>query len=108
MARIIQTSNGQVTRQYLLNEEHVSIGRSTKNLIQLNEKFISSNHAEIITEQDHHGNKIYFLMDLNSKNGSYINKNKVGCRQLKHKDSIRFGHQFFTFIDDSSEESKIN
>ncbi|VAW56580.1 hypothetical protein MNBD_GAMMA07-1689 [hydrothermal vent metagenome] len=104
MARIIQTSQGKVTRQYLIREEHVSIGRSNKCFIHINEKFISSKHAEIITEEDHHGNKIYFLMDLNSKNGSYINKNKVGCRQLKHKDNIRFGHQFFIFIDDTTEE----
>ncbi len=103
MARIIQTAKGQVTREYLLRQEHVTIGRSSDNFIHINEKFISSAHAEIITEQDHHGNKIYFLMDLNSTNGSYINKNKVGCRQLKHNDNIRFGHQHFTFIDDSKD-----
>ncbi|RDH82554.1 MAG: hypothetical protein DIZ80_09725 [endosymbiont of Galathealinum brachiosum] len=100
MARIIQSENGQLTRQYFLKENHVSIGRSTTNLIQLDDTVISSNHAEIFIERDHHGNDIYFLMDLNSKNGSFINKDKVSCKQLKHKDRIRFGHQTFTFIDD--------
>ncbi len=108
MARIIQSENGQLTRQFLINDEHVSIGRSNTNLIQLDETIISSNHAEIFTERDHHGNDIYFLMDLNSKNGSFVNKSKVTCKQLKHKDRIRFGHQTFTFIDDKDFLEKLN
>jgi len=101
MARIIQTKNGHLTRQYFIQAEHVSIGRSASNLIQLDEKIISAEHAEIFTEHDQFGNEIYFLMDLNSTNGTFINRNKVSCKQLKHKDRIRFGHQQFTFINDS-------
>ena len=100
MARIIQTKNGHLTRQFYIQSEHVSIGRSEANLIQLNEKIISSKHAEIFTEHDNFGNEIYFLMDLNSKNGSFINRDKVSCKQLKHNDRIRFGHQLFTFINE--------
>jgi pSer/pThr/pTyr-binding forkhead associated (FHA) protein len=104
MARIIQTKDGHLTRQFFLQSDHVSIGRSKTNLIQLNEKIISSQHAEIFTEHDHLGNEIYFLMDLNSTNGSYINKYKISCKQLKHKDRIRFGHQMFTFINENENE----
>jgi len=100
MARIIQTKNGQLTRQFLIQSEHVSIGRSKANLIQLDEKIISSEHAEIFTERDHLGNEVFFLMDLNSTNGTFINRDKVSCKRLKHKDCIRFGHQQFTFIND--------
>jgi len=100
MARIIQTKDGQLTRQFYLQSEHVSIGRSDTNLIQLNEKIISSKHAEIFTERDNCGNEIYFLMDLNSKNGSFINRDKISCKQLKHNDRIRIGHQLFTFINE--------
>lgn len=100
-ARIIQTDNGQLTRQFFVKDEQVSIGRSGKNLIQLDEEIISGKHAEIFSEHDHLGQKIYFLMDLNSKNGSFINKHKVTCKQLKHKDRLRFGRQTFTFIDDT-------
>ncbi len=101
MARIIQTKNGQLTRQFFLQSDHISIGRSKTNLIQLDEKIISSQHAEIFTEHDHQGNEIYFLMDLNSTNGSYINKTKISCKQLKHRDNIRIGRQLFTFINDN-------
>jgi len=52
--------------------------------------FIQSEHAEIFTEQDRLDNKIYFLMGLNSTNRSYINRRKVSCKQLKHRDKIRF------------------
>jgi len=100
MARIIQTKDGQLTRQFVLHADHVSIGRAETNVIRLDGKIISSQHAEIFTEHDQQGNEIFFLMDLNSKNGTFINRNKVSCKQLKHQDKIKFGHQQFTFIND--------
>ncbi len=100
MARIIQTENGKLKRQFFIDAEHISIGRSNKSKIQLDESIISAEHAEIFVEKDHKGEDVYFLMDLNSRNGSYVNKKKVSCMQLKHKDRIRFGRQKFMFIDD--------
>jgi pSer/pThr/pTyr-binding forkhead associated (FHA) protein len=100
MARIIQTENGQLTRQFFISQESTSIGRSKSNTIQLDDKIVCSKHAEIFTEHDHLGNNVYFLMDLYSKSGSFINENKVVCKQLKHKDLVCFGQQNFIFIDE--------
>lgn len=100
MARIIQTENGQLRKQFIIIADQFTIGRGKTNQAQINEKFISLKHAQIFIEQDHKGNNIYFLMDLNSKNGSYINRDRVSCKQLKNKDQLRFGKQLFTFIDD--------
>ncbi len=101
MARIIQTEEGRLKTQYFIDADNISIGRSTDNAIHLSETDISANHAQIFTEQDHNGDNIYFLMDLNSTNGSFINQDKVSCKQLKHRDLIQFGCLQFTFIDDS-------
>jgi len=101
MARIIQTENGRLKTQFFIDANNTRIGRSADNIIHLTEDDISANHAQIFTEQDHNGDNIYFLMDLNSTNGSYINKDKVSCKQLKHRDLISFGHSQFTFIDDA-------
>ena len=108
MARIIQIKNGLLNQQFIVKNEAVKIGRSRGNLIQLNENTISASHAEIFTEHDQHGNTIYFLLDLNSKNGSFVNRKKVSCRQLKHKDRLRFGKNHFTFIDEKELLNKIN
>lgn len=101
MARIVQTENGRLKTQYFIDANNMSIGRSKDSAIHLTEDDISANHAEIFTEQDHNGENIYFLMDLNSTNGCYINKHKVTCKQLKHRDLIHFGDSQFTFIDDA-------
>ena len=108
MAWIFQTKNGQLTREFFLKDELVSIGRSSNSLIRLDETEICSQHAEIFSDRDHLGKNIYFLMDLNSKNGSFVNKNKITCKQLKHKDRIRLGSLVFTFIDDSTYINTIN
>lgn len=101
MARIIQIENGQLKSQHLIDTDDIRIGRSKNNQVYLKENVVSLSHAKIFTERDHKGTKIYFLMDLNSTNGSFINRSKISCKQLKHQDRIRFGHQYFTFIDDS-------
>ena len=108
MAWIFQTQNGQLAREFFLTDELISIGRSSNNFIRLDETEICSQHAEIFSDRDHLGKNIYFLMDLNSKNGSFVNKNKISCKQLKHKDRIRLGSLAFTFIDDSTYKNKLN
>ena len=108
MAWIFQTRNGQLTREFFLKDETVSIGRSRNSLIRLDETDISSQHAEIFSDRDHLGKSIYFLMDLKSKNGSFVNKNRITCKQLKHKDRIRLGKLVFTFIDDLTNTNFIN
>ena len=100
MARIIQTENGKLKRQFVIQSELVSIGRSETNLIQLDELIVSSQHAKILTKRDKQGHEFYFLMDLDSTNGSFVNQDKVSCMQLRHRDSLRFGHESFTFLDD--------
>ena len=100
MARIIQTEDGLLKTQYFIRNDNVSIGSSDDNQIQLQTSIISKKHAQIFIEKDHNGNDIFFLEDLNSINGCFINQQKINCRQLKHKDEIYFAKEKFTFIDD--------
>ena len=64
----------------------------------INDPFISRTHAAICQEEDH-----YFLQDLNSKNGTYLNEERLqpgerSARALQHGDKIRFNVVEFEFI----------
>jgi pSer/pThr/pTyr-binding forkhead associated (FHA) protein len=99
MARIIHTRSGVVANQYIIEGSSITIGRAAKNKIHINDAVVSALHAEIFIEQNEKGQNIFFLQDLKSKNGSYVNKKKIQCKQLRHKDRIQIGHELLTFID---------
>lgn len=84
----------KVQEYYYIGDDN-SIGRDDKNTICIKDKFLSSFHARIILEKG-----IYFLEDLNSSNGTYLNDEKISdAIELKNKDIIKFGELQFLFID---------
>lgn len=65
----------------------LSIGRSDDNMLILNASSVSRHHAQIKFEEDGH----FYLVDLDSSNGTFLNGNKVSKQILKDKDRIRIG-----------------
>lgn len=66
---------------------YTTIGRNPENAIALNDGFVSGNHAEISFNQG-----AWWLMDLGSTNGTFVNGQPVQGRiQLHSGDIISFG-----------------
>lgn len=60
------------------------------------DKSVSRIHAEILTS-----NGEYFLRDLNAKNGTYLNGERIGsnqCIPIKNGDVIRFANREYCFV----------
>lgn len=68
------------------------LGRHTQNDIHLIDREVSKFHAVI----ERRG-KSFFLRDLKSSNGSYVNKSRVSDVQLNDGDEIRLGNSRFIF-----------
>jgi hypothetical protein len=76
-----------------LFDDVLTIGRSAKNMIHLDDKSVSSSHARItLTEEGH------LLEDLGSSNGTYVNGQRVEKAVLADKDRIRFGSVFMVYM----------
>ena len=103
MASIIQTIEGVVANKFVI-ESVLRFGRSSDNQVQIDDLEVSTMHAQIICDVNNEGVPIYFLEDLGSTNGSFINEEKITKQQLHHKDNVRIGWNIFTFID----EDEIN
>ena len=101
MAMVIQTIDGVVTNKFEIGDTALTFGRTLDNLIQIDDLAVSNEHARVIGEAGADGQKVYFLEDLGSTNGSFINENKVKKQQLHHKDNLRIGWNIFTFIDEN-------
>lgn len=82
--------------------DNTYIGRDESNDVVLKDRFISKKHARIIKDQG-----IYFIEDLNSANGIYLNGERINeAIELKDKDLIDIGQVEFLFVngDDSNEK----
>ncbi len=101
MAMIIQTVDGVVTNKFDITPPALTFGRTGDNQVQIDDLAVSNTHAQIICETNDKNETTYFLVDLASTNGSFINEKKVGKQRLHHKDNLRIGWNMFTFIDEN-------
>jgi len=65
---------------------HYRVGRLSDNHLVLPDDSVSSYHAEI-----REAGGVYFLSDLGSTNGTFINRNRISLSELKTGDMVHFG-----------------
>jgi hypothetical protein len=97
--RLIVRRHDRVMAEYLLNKDRIIIGRNSRQDILVNAARVSRFHAQIINM-----NGSYFLQDMNSTNGTFVNDNKVSWHPLKHGEKIRIGNFDMEYQDMSQEE----
>jgi len=104
MAVIIQTVDGVIVNRFDIDKAGLSIGRSASNQIQIDDSAVSTNHAEIVIEHNEDGRPVYFIRDVGSTNGTFLNEKQVERQPLHHKDVIRVGWNNFIFIDENERD----
>jgi ABC-type multidrug transport system ATPase subunit/pSer/pThr/pTyr-binding forkhead associated (FHA) protein len=73
--------------------KEISIGRLLDNDIHLDAPDISRRHAKIIAVEEDG----FYIQDLDSRNGTYVNNELVKNKQLQEDDLIRIGSYLLTF-----------
>jgi pSer/pThr/pTyr-binding forkhead associated (FHA) protein len=77
-----------------LNKDQLVFGRGADADIPLTDKRISRKHALL-----HHQNQEYSILDLDSRNGVYLNGMKVHSAVLRDEDVIRLGDEVFVYYE---------
>ncbi len=81
-------------KDYYIIDKELSLGRDKNNDVVIKNQFISKRHFKIIEDEEE-----YFLEDLSSANGTYLNRDKVfDTVRLQNRDIIRVGQIEFLFI----------
>lgn len=104
LACLIQFNGFQLGRRFLLNKQKVTIGRGQTANITVKDNSISRKHL-IIEKTD----KGFFLQDLQSTNGTYVNFKEVKkSTQIFQGDMIRAGNVLLKFYEHDNIESAIH
>jgi len=104
MAKLVLSSDGVITKEFLLEQEVFNIGRKSQNDIQIDDISVSGTHARVLVEQNFYMENLkdVYIEDANSTNGTYVNGNKMKKPMLRHGDMIQIGRHEFKFLDDDA------
>jgi pSer/pThr/pTyr-binding forkhead associated (FHA) protein len=100
MARLILEYNNEVLKDYPFRRGSITIGRHKDNAIVLDNPEVSGYHARI----DRKGPE-FILTDLQSTNGTFVNREHVVSTRLTHGDKITIGDYTLLFV--GTEKAKI-
>lgn len=107
MAILEQLLDDVVVHKFTLEPSGVRIGRQLDNEIVIEDMAVSAQHARIIAvaNPDFQDFIEYYIEDLNSTNGTYLNDERVvGRQRLRHNDTLQLAYNRFKFVDENEVE----
>ena len=93
MVMLRVTKGAEMDRGYQITKTPVSIGRDQLSGISVNDTRMSRQHAALF-----YAPPDFFLKDLGSTNGSFVNEKRISHSPLKNGDIIKLGNTEFEFI----------
>jgi len=95
VGRILLASQGKTVVERELKPGRLVIGRTPDNDLQIDSKFISRHHCQIVTQQDS-----CLIEDLNSTNGIFVKSKRVRRHNLNDGDVVQVGQHEIMYIDE--------
>lgn len=99
-ARIVYVSPDGMETDFSL-QGPTTVGRHPSNEIRLNDREISKQHAVI---EERAGE--WYIRDLQSSNGTYVNNRRVQEVRLRHGDELLLGSMRLSFVVENPEQSR--
>ena len=95
VARVLLAHQGQTVLECPLRPGRLIIGRTPDNDVQIDSKFISRHHCQIVTTAES-----CVIEDLNSTNGIYVKAKRVRKHNLNDGDVVVIGKHELMYIDE--------
>ena len=86
MLTILLKFNDKILKTIESDKNEIVIGRNAENDIVIENLAVSKRHARIVKQDG-----AYYIEDLNSTNGTYLNKIRITKKDLKNNDIIIVG-----------------
>ncbi len=95
LARILVALEGQSVVERPLRPGRLIIGRTSDNDLQIDSKFVSRHHCQIVTTLDS-----CVIEDLNSTNGIFVKAKRMRKHNLNDGDVVLIGKHELMYIDE--------
>jgi len=98
LARILLASGGRTVSERALYPGRLIIGRTAANDLQIDSRFVSRHHCQIITTAHS-----CVIEDLNSTNGIFLHSKRVRYHNLNDGDVVMIGQHELLYIDERAQ-----
>ena len=95
LGRLLVATDGRTVQEITLRIGRVIIGRTPDNDVQIDSRFISRHHCQVITTAPS-----CVIEDLNSTNGTYVKSNRVRRHHLNDGDVVLIGKHELIYVDE--------
>ena len=86
MIRIGLKFKNNVLKEFESDQDQITIGRNADNDIRIDSMAVSGYHANLVNDEGH-----YYIEDLLSTNGTFVNEKRINKQVLKENDEISIG-----------------
>src|SRR5205809_1056865 len=93
-ALVIRSGGGRAGESFTVDEERMSIGRTPDAAVFLDDVTVSRNHALLVRRDDG-----YYIDDLGSLNGTYVNRRRIESHRLEDADEIQIGKSKLSYLE---------
>ena len=95
IGRILIATDGRTVQEVPLKVGRIIVGRTTDNDVQIDSRFVSRHHCQVITTPH-----ACVIEDLNSTNGIYVKSKRVRRHYLNDGDVVQLGKHELIYIDE--------
>jgi pSer/pThr/pTyr-binding forkhead associated (FHA) protein len=92
-ALVIRSGGGRVGESFPLERDRMTIGRRPDSDVFLDDVTVSRDHALLVRR-----NGEFYLDDLGSLNGTYVNRRRIESHRLADSDELQVGKYKLAFI----------
>ena len=92
-ALVIRAGGGRVGESFALGGDRMTIGRRPDSDVFLDDVTVSRDHA-LLVRRGHE----YYLDDLGSLNGTYVNRHRIDSHRLEDGDELQVGKYKLTYL----------
>jgi general secretion pathway protein A len=93
-AQLLVSHGGELIGTWPLKAGRISIGRAADNDLQLEARYVSRHHCQVVTV-----GSVSTIEDLGSVNGICVNGKIVASHILQHEDRITLGEHLLTYLE---------
>lgn len=96
MPKLLLKFNAAVIKEIVVDKDALTVGRKPDNDVVIDNPAISGHHCRLTKEGGS-----YYVEDLDSTNGTFVNEKKIKKSGLKHNDVVGVAKHALVFLEDA-------